>query len=122
MAGMPGFQGGNAAVRCRQRGGPGVRSDAAADSGPAAECSSTGASMGAPALWSGCCCTRGDRPAERATAPSGAGMLIDAVRLLVGGFGAGPRPHLVKSYLSDTFMHRGETIKGGAAPPFTPKI
>lgn len=37
-----------------QRWGPGVGSDAAADSGPAAECSSTGASMGAPALWSGC--------------------------------------------------------------------
>lgn len=37
-----------------QRWGPGVGSDAAADSGPAAECSSTGASMVAPALWSGC--------------------------------------------------------------------
>lgn len=37
-----------------QRCGPGVGSDAAADSGPAAECSSTGASMVAPALWSGC--------------------------------------------------------------------
>lgn len=36
-----------------QRWGPGVGSDAAADSGPAAECSSTGASMVAPALWSG---------------------------------------------------------------------
>lgn len=36
-----------------QRWGPGVGSDAAADSGLAAECSSTGASMGAPALWSG---------------------------------------------------------------------
>lgn len=37
-----------------QRWGPGVGSDAAADSGPAAECSSTGASMVAPALWNGC--------------------------------------------------------------------
>ena len=37
-----------------QRWGPGVGSDAAADSGPAAECSSTGASMVAPALCSGC--------------------------------------------------------------------
>lgn len=45
-------------------------------------------------------------------------MLIKAVRQLVGGSGAGPRPHFVKSHLSDTFQHRGETIKG--LRPFTP--
>lgn len=73
LAGVPGLQGGNVAARCRQRGGPGVGSDAAADSGPAAECSSTGASMVAPALGNGCCCTRSARPAERAPAPAGAG-------------------------------------------------
>lgn len=46
-------------------------------------------------------------------------MLIETVRVLVGWSDAGPRPHLVKSYLSDTFQYRGETIKG-ATPPLPP--
>lgn len=45
-------------------------------------------------------------------------MLIEAGRVLVGWSGAGPRPHLIKSHLSDAFMQRGETIKG--LRPFTP--
>ena len=60
------------------------------------------------------------RADERPNGPHrGPVMLIEAVRLLVGGFGAGPRPHLAKSYLSDTFQYRGETIKG-ATPPLPP--
>lgn len=63
------------------------------------------------------------RADERPNGPHrGPVMLIKAGRVLVCLSGAGPRPHLEKSHLSDTFMHRGETIKGGAAPPFTPKI
>lgn len=50
---------------------PGVGSDAAADSGPAAERSSTGPSMVGPALWSGCCCTRSAGPMSGPTAPTG---------------------------------------------------
>lgn len=60
------------------------------------------------------------RADERPNGPHrGPVMLIKAVRQLVGLSGAGPRPHLAKSYLSDTFMHRGETIKGRC--PFTPQ-
>lgn len=94
-------------------------SDAAADSGPAAECCSTGASMVAPALGNGCCCTRRPGPLSGHRPQLGPVMLIETVRVLVGWSDAGPRPHLVKSYLSDTFQYRGETIKG-ATPPLPP--
>jgi hypothetical protein len=44
------------------------------------------------------------RADERPNGPHrGPVMLIETVRVLVGGSGAGPRPHLAKSYLSDTF-------------------
>ena len=60
------------------------------------------------------------RADERPNGPHrGPVMPIKAVRLLVGASGAGPRPHLAKSYLSDTFHYRGETIKG-ATPPLPP--
>lgn len=59
------------------------------------------------------------RADERPNGPHrGPVMLIKAVRVLAVWLCAGPRPHLVKYHLSDTFMHRGETIKG--LRPFTP--
>lgn len=103
-----------------QRWGPGVRSDAAADSGPAAECSSTGASMVAPALGHDCCCTRGDRPAERAPAPAGAGFANKGRPVSGGLVWCWPPPPLGKVPFIGRFLYRGETIKG-AAPPLPPQ-
>lgn len=53
-----------------------------------------------------CCyrvCTREHLPCEGLSSELGPVMLIKAVRVLVGWSGAGPRPHLIKSHLSDTF-------------------
>ena len=48
------------------------------------------------------------RADERPNGPHrGPVMLIKAVRQLVGGSGAGPRPHPLKSHLSDTFRTVG---------------
>ena len=45
-------------------------------------------------------------------------MLIKSDRVLSGGFGAGPRPHLFQVPFIGHFLYRGETIKG--LRPFTP--
>lgn len=48
------------------------------------------------------------RADERPNGPHrGPVMPIKAVRLLSGGLDAGPRPHFVKSHLSDTFCTVG---------------
>lgn len=49
---------------------------------------------------------------------SGPVMPIKAGRFLVGGSGAGPRPHLFQVPFIGHFLYRGETIKG--LRPFTP--
>lgn len=97
-----------------------MRSDAAADSGPAAECSSTGASMVAPALGNGCCCTRGDRPAERAPAPAGAGTANKGRPISGGLVWSWPPPPLDKVPFIGHFLVSWGDNKGGNAP-FTPR-